>query len=106
MNEHKILRGLSYISVIFAPIIFPLIVWLVSDAGSATRDTAKHALWLHIIPTILSIGVFTIIGGTGLLTGSSLITTGVSGVLMIILAIVDIFLVIYNLYRGIKLLAS
>lgn len=25
-NEHKILRGLSYISVIFAPILFPILV--------------------------------------------------------------------------------
>lgn len=57
-NERKILRGLSYISVIFAPILFPILVWIFTPQGSVTRDTAKHALWLHIIPTLLSIFIF------------------------------------------------
>ena len=47
-NEHKVLRGLSYISVIFAPILFPILVWIFTPQGSVTRDTAKHALWLPI----------------------------------------------------------
>ncbi|MBE8186638.1 hypothetical protein H7K68_01615 [Lacticaseibacillus paracasei] len=45
-NEHKVLRGLSYISVIFAPILFPILVWIFTPQGSVTRDTAKHALWM------------------------------------------------------------
>ena len=51
MNGNKILAALSYFSVLFAPILFPIIVWIVGDAE--TKPHAKRALWTHIIPSIV-----------------------------------------------------
>ena len=96
-NEHKVLRGLSYISVIFAPILFPILVWIFTPQGSVTRDTAKHALWLHIIPTLLSIFIFMIIGGVGFFTNSINATSAVSLILLLVAMVVDIGMVVYNL---------
>ncbi|RND46704.1 hypothetical protein FAM18110_02112 [Lacticaseibacillus paracasei] len=101
-NEHKVLRGLSYISVIFAPILFPILVWIFTPQGSVTRDTAKHALWLHIIPTLLSIFIFMIIGGVGFFTNSINATSAVSLILLLVAMVVDIGMVVYNIYTGIK----
>ncbi|EPC84597.1 hypothetical protein Lpp124_14003, partial [Lacticaseibacillus paracasei subsp. paracasei CNCM I-4649] len=105
-NEHKVLRGLSYISVIFAPILFPILVWIFTPQGSVTRDTAKHALWLHIIPTLLSIFIFMIIGGVGFFTNSINATSAVSLILLLVAMVVDIGMVVYNIYTGIKIITS
>lgn len=106
MNDHRLLRALSYISVLFAPIIFPLIVWMVSDAGSETQADAKNALLLHIIPGIVAFGGMIMIGITGFTSNSVPITTGVTIPIMIVIVVVDLGLVVYNLYKGIKLLAQ
>lgn len=105
-NEHKVLRGLSYISVIFAPILFPILVWIFTPQVSVTRDTAKHALWLHIIPTLLSIFIFMIIGGVGFFTNSINATSAVSLILLLVAMVVDIGMVVYNIYTGIKIITS
>ncbi len=48
MNGNKILAALSYSSVLFAPILFPIIVWIVGDAE--TKPHAKRALWTTHYP--------------------------------------------------------
>ncbi|MCI1891466.1 MAG: DUF4870 domain-containing protein [Schleiferilactobacillus perolens] len=106
MNEHRILRALCYISVLFAPFLFPLIVWIVTDKGSATQSDAKTALWLHIIPFLMTIGIFFLVGVAGLASNSVHFTAFFSVPLMIVFFVVDLGLVIYNLYKGIKILAE
>ena len=105
-NDHKILQGLNYISIIFAPVLFPLIVWLATAKGSKTQETAKNALWLHILPVILGLVAAIITGSTGLLTNNAGATSWVALILIAFVWLVDVVLVIYNLYKGIKLMFS
>ncbi|MDH6364477.1 putative Tic20 family protein [Enterococcus sp. PF1-24] len=105
MNEQKILNGLSYISIIFAPFLFPLIVYLVSN-NSDVKYHASRALKLHLLPIILTIIALIIIGATGLITNDAQPTAILSGILVIGIAILDVALAIYNLVIGIKILSN
>ncbi len=67
MNGNKILAALSYFSVLFAPILFPIIVWIVGDAE--TKPHAKRALWTHIIPSIATFIGVAILGIMGIGSG-------------------------------------
>lgn len=45
MNGNKILAALSYFSVLFAPILFPIIVWIV---GMLKQSHMQNVLYGHI----------------------------------------------------------
>nr|WP_176526211.1 hypothetical protein [Bacillus cereus] len=50
MTGNKLLSAFSYWSVVFAPIFFSIIVWIVGD--SETKAQGKRVLWTRIIPSI------------------------------------------------------
>ncbi|WP_122645045.1 DUF4870 domain-containing protein [Enterococcus mediterraneensis] len=110
MTENKILSALSYISIIFAPFIFPLIVWFLTPSGSETKYHAGRALKLHLLPVVLMVILFIMIGGIGLFWGDhplAMQSLGLGTLLIIILiSVVSVALGIYNLYYGIKLLVA
>ncbi|WP_283678312.1 hypothetical protein [Lentilactobacillus sp. Marseille-Q4993] len=103
--DKKILSSLSYLSIFFAPIIFPIIVWILSNDDS-TIQNARKATFLHIAPVILTIIALFIIGTTGLLTNSGAATGFVTIGLVSVLLLVDFVLFIYNLVIGIKILVN
>lgn len=90
-------------SIIFAPFLFPLVVWILSDKKSTARSTAKNTLWLHIIPIIFSMGMFLFIVATGFFNNNEG-TRRLAVMLFIITGVVDAVLYIYNIYKGIKFL--
>ncbi|EGQ2821538.1 TPA: DUF4870 domain-containing protein, partial [Staphylococcus pseudintermedius] len=49
-SSNKILSSFCYFSVFFAPFIFPIVVWALSN-GDTSRN-AKRALLYHILPMI------------------------------------------------------
>ncbi|HDU1150756.1 TPA: hypothetical protein REU62_002873, partial [Listeria monocytogenes] len=51
MNDHRILNALSYFSILFAPIIVPVLIWIFAKSEEVSHH-AKVALLTHIIPTI------------------------------------------------------
>lgn len=105
MNEKNILNGLSYISIVFAPFLFPLIVWIASK-DLDVKNNAIRALVLHLVPIVLSGLAIVILGVMGFFTNNSQ-PIGIAGVIFFsIVAIVDFILVIYNLVYGIKLLVN
>lgn len=60
MTANKVLASLSYFSLFFAPFLFPLIVYLLTDG--ITKKHARNAFLSHIIPTIvLVIGIVVIV---------------------------------------------
>ncbi|OUC68835.1 hypothetical protein BWK52_2378 [Lacticaseibacillus paracasei] len=63
---------------------------------------------LHVpfIPTLLSIFIFMIIGGVGFFTNSINATSAVSLILLLVAMVVDIGMVVYNIYTGIKIITS
>ena len=50
-RENDILGGISYLSVFFAPVLFPLIVWIVAQPPASTH--ARNALFNHIMSWVM-----------------------------------------------------
>ncbi len=106
MKNEKIINGLSYISILFAPILFPLIVWFFCRDNQNISYHAKSALLLHILPGIL-LFVALLSGGTlGILSNSEYIAAVVCVVLLATSIVADIALTIYGLVKGIKLIVE
>ncbi|MEG0259260.1 MAG: DUF4870 domain-containing protein [Lysinibacillus sp.] len=57
MENNKVLSALSYISIFFAPLIIPIIIFLVSKQQDV-KHHAKRALLSHLIPTVIGILFF------------------------------------------------
>lgn len=50
-RESDILGGISYLSVFFAPVLFPLIVWIVAQPPASIH--ARNALFNHIMSWVM-----------------------------------------------------
>ncbi|MCH4164379.1 MAG: hypothetical protein LKF37_06285 [Lentilactobacillus diolivorans] len=106
MSEKKNINALSYFSIVFAPFIFPFIVWLLTANNKDVHETAKHAFLLHLIPVILSILTLMLVGIMGLATKQTQATAIMFVILIVLVALVDLSMFVYNLYLGIKILLS
>jgi Domain of unknown function (DUF4870) len=51
LELNKILSSLSYFSILFAGIVFPLIVWLAAE-DKEVKGHAKKAFFSHLIPLV------------------------------------------------------
>ena len=106
MEDNKILNALSYFSVIFAPFLVPLIVWIVGKDENV-KHHAKRALFSHIIPVIL-IFIFFILALAGAFTGA--LNSNAGGLFIIIgfvvLALLYVIIFIWNIVQGIKVIAK
>ena len=105
-QANKIVNGFSYLSILFLPIIFPIIVWLLAGDRKEMRYHAVHALWLHVIPVILSIMAVITLGTVGLFTNNVAHVGWMSIILVGILAIVSFVLFIYNIVISVKIFIS
>lgn len=99
-QSERVLSALSYFSVFFAPIIFPIFVWILADKPISTH--AKRSLVYHIVPSIL------LIIGTAIFSYSESISSGFLAVILIIIAtlacLAAFYYIIYNILCGIKVL--
>lgn len=105
MDTDKVLSALSYFSILFAGIIFPIVVYFVATNGKV-KSHAKKALLSHLIPfiPILVSGLIFIIGilsGTGEMVFSIILFIGVG--ISIILSIV---VLIWNIIKGVKVIQN
>lgn len=64
MDQNKIISALCYISLLFAPFLLPLIVYIVMK-DSQVKYHVKRALLSHLIPAVLLI-FLTIFGFFGM----------------------------------------
>jgi arginine exporter protein ArgO len=105
VQSGKILAALCYFSIFFAPLILPIIVWILSD--KPTSSHAAKSLIYHIItylcPFIL---IFSVTLGTGALSSQSTWQAVVMITIAIILLVVTVWYTIKNIYRGVKVLIS
>lgn len=105
MSSTKLVSGLCYLSILFAPILFPLIVWIVSTEEEVTSN-AKNALWLHVLPFVLTfIGLF-VLFFFGIATTSEEFLTGTALVIVVLIGIMDLFLFFWNIVKSIKIFLS
>lgn len=105
-NNNRIIASLCYFSIFFAGFILPLIVFLAVPEQSVKKH-AKAALISHLFLVIPSILVF-----IGIIFFGTLSDSPPSGdaavvitiVLFIVLALFSLAIMIWNIYRGIKVL--
>lgn len=103
MNGNKVLSALSYFSILFAPILFPIIVWIVGDYE--TRSHAKRALWTHIIPSIATFIGLAVLGIMDVGFNHSDKTLAIGSVITVcICALISLYYFIWNMVKGIKVL--
>lgn len=109
MNDNnltdRIVNTLSYLSILFLPVIFPLIVWII--AKSSDRPTiAKNALLcilesnfplLYVIGAILVFSVFS-------LNPANFHGGALFGILLTFALLLALLLFIYNIAMAVKML--
>lgn len=107
-KSNKVLSAISYFSVFFAPIILPLIVWILANKPTSThgRKALFNHIWVYLcyfiskIAQIWSKEVYDKpFDNPDMLSNVSIIV----GIIFFILAII---LFILNIIRGIKLLLA
>jgi hypothetical protein len=102
METGKVLSGLSYLSVFFAGIIFPLIVYFVAEDKRA-QEHAKKALLSHLIVLIPVCLTFV----TFIIEASNNAEFPVLFIISIILTILTSLIVtVWNIIKGIKVFTS
>ncbi|MGX1901530.1 uncharacterized protein DUF4870 [Thermolongibacillus altinsuensis] len=101
MNSNKLLSSLCYFSVLFAPFLFPIIVYFVTN-DEVVKGHVKKALLSHLIPfgTVLVLGVLAI--GSAFWNADTVPVWFFAGIALS--GIVNIVVVIWNIIKGIKVL--
>ncbi|GAB5051468.1 DUF4870 domain-containing protein [Pediococcus ethanolidurans] len=105
-TENKILSSLSYLSILFLPVLFPLIVWILTSDRPQTRHYAANALIVHLFPALLLFVILIIAGITGFFTHDASSVGWMMVFLAGLFAIVGIGFFIYSIYKGIKILVD
>lgn len=102
METNRILSSLNYFSVLFAGILFPLIVWLAAE-DKEVKGHAKKAFFSHLIPLIpLPILIFAIF--SELIRGDQTPVIFFTSIVLII--ILSCIVLVWNIVKGIKVLRS
>ncbi|MGN1284610.1 MAG: DUF4870 domain-containing protein [Candidatus Limosilactobacillus intestinavium] len=103
-TTQKILACLSYISYFFLPVIFPLIVWIVSADNPFVKRHAKRAFWSQLLPAVCTL-VFIMLVGIGASFNFSNISWGwMSITLIAIVCLIALGSLIYNVAGAIRVL--
>ena len=106
MPDNRALNALSYFSVIFAPFLVPIIIWILGK-DEDVKHHAKRALISHIIPIVLLI-ILMIAVFVSVLTEIQATTTNDGGIAIIIgivlLIVTYIISFVWNIIQGIKVI--
>lgn len=102
MEGNKILSALCYFSIFFAPFLFPIIVYFVTE--QEVKEHAKKALWSHLIPLlVLFLGVI----GFGFMGVNGWSHFGIAILIVcIVFGILALYYFIWNIIQGIKVLMN
>ncbi|MCP1145989.1 DUF4870 domain-containing protein [Lysinibacillus endophyticus] len=108
MDNNKIISALCYVSLLFAPFLLPLIVYLVIN-NNEVKYHAKRAFISHLIPVVIGmlLGIFGIFGIFSVT--STEIMNGFVISLFIFMAIyflITIILLIWNLIQAVRVLKA
>lgn len=105
-TTERVLSALAYLSILFCPVILPLIIWIVDAQDQYVARHAKGAFWTQLFPAvyiIFALLLFFTLGATGLdqfKTSSGWI----GGILLTFALLISLILYIYNLAMGISVL--
>ena len=109
MNDNnltdRIVNTLSYLSILFLPVIFPLIVWII--AKSSGRPTiaknARYAFWSQIFPLLYVIGAILVFSVFSL-NPANFHGGALFGILLTFALLLALLLFIYNISMAVKFL--
>lgn len=101
LMDKNTLNGLSYVSILFAPIIFPIIVWIVSK-DKIVEYHAKRALLLHLVPGISGFVMVSGLTSAGLLYNNQNSFSGLVLGAIVIFLIINLVITIFAIALGIK----
>ncbi|MCY9530295.1 DUF4870 domain-containing protein [Paenibacillus alvei] len=105
MKENKVISALSYWSVLFAPILFPVLAWIVGD--SVTRSHAKRALWTHLIPSIAVIIAVMLFGLIGVSVRDIGVAWGIGAIIAFcVCGVISVYYFVWNIIKGIQVINS
>ncbi len=104
MNEQalttRFMGGLSYLSIMFLPVLFPLIVWIIARSDNPNLAShARMAFWTQLVPLIM---VLVLLLGYGILGAANMISLNASSSWFVVLwitllCLVSLVLYIYNI---------
>ncbi|MEL3962422.1 DUF4870 domain-containing protein [Lysinibacillus endophyticus] len=108
MDNNKIISALCYVSLLFAPFLLPLIVYLVIN-NNEVKYHAKRAFISHLIPVVIGmlLGIFGIFGifsvtSTDIMNGFVISLF----IFMAIYFLITIILLIWNLIQAVRVLKA
>ncbi|MES5957193.1 DUF4870 domain-containing protein [Bacillus fungorum] len=97
MKENNILSSLSYFSVFFAPLLFPIIIYFVAEKN--VKYHAEKSLKTYLIPCVTAIIVLAISG----VIGFSSINENPTGIATFIVAfMINLYYFIWNIVKDVK----
>ncbi|BAQ08740.1 hypothetical protein OXB_0268 [Bacillus sp. OxB-1] len=111
MTNQKLLSALCYFSIFFSPLLFPLIVYFISEDWDV-KQHAKRSLVSHLVPTVLLVAGFVLfsfsmfsfyepmngsMGSFGFWQITPFLFVAVYGILFLVI-------VIWNIIQGVKVL--
>lgn len=104
----RVLSCLSYLSILFLPVLLPLIIWIVDREDAYVAHHSKMAFWTQIFPAIYVIVcllIFFIMGASGM---AHLRAAGgwLFGIFITLALLISLILYIYNIAMGISVLAK
>lgn len=108
MNDNsmtnRIVNTLSYISILFLPVIFPLIVWIVAGPDHPNiKHNAMKAFWSQIFPLIYGI-IAILVLSLSAWNDAFNHAGALGGVLLTFALLLALLLYIYNIAMAIKML--
>lgn len=107
MQEHsfseRLVAGLAYLSILFLPVLFPLVTWIMAKDTPYVHRHARRAFWAQLFPLILIIIVSVIYFGLGALGGYSMrFQAGwIGATLVALMILVSLALYLYNIAMAI-----
>lgn len=104
MTQNRVINSLSYLSIIFLPVLFPLIVWLLTGNNPEAHRAAGKAFWLHLLPAIVAIIFIIALGVSGLYMDNFIHSGWLAVVLMAVVVIVAVASYLWSIVRGIQYL--
>ncbi|EMG26840.1 hypothetical protein X560_2161 [Listeria fleischmannii 1991] len=105
MNNHKIVNALSYFSILFAPVLVPLFIWVFGESRDV-KHHSKVALFTHILPTISIFFTFCILSLVAVSTDSSNTVGFIAFGAVVVLIILTAVLFLFNLIQGVRMLVG
>ncbi|MFF2754927.1 DUF4870 domain-containing protein [Psychrobacillus sp. NPDC058041] len=109
MENNRLLSALSYFSVLFAPLILPIIVFFISQ-DSKVKQHAKRSLVSHLIPLIFMIILFIVVYSSvfsmsySSFNQPSIFMSSVPLLLVFLYLIIYIIILVWNIVQGVKVL--